>query len=376
MSRLPSVVAMAIPLIDLRAQHEQIDDEVRRGWDDVLARTAFVLGEEVAEFERSFAAFSAVQHCVGVANGTDALELALRAVDVGPGHEVIVPANTFVATATAVVRAGAAPVLVDVDPDTHLMDVDRMTDAITPRTRAVVPVHLFGQVAPMATLQAVADDHGLVVVEDAAQAQGATQGGRMAGSFGALAGTSFYPGKNLGAYGDGGAVLSNDDSFAARVRVLRNHGSEVKYHHPHVGFNSRLDTLQAVVLSAKLRHLAGWNEQRRQAAARYGELLDDLEEVTLPVTLPGNGHVWHLYVVRVPGRDDVLASLHAAGIGAGIHYPVPVHLQGAFSHLGHGPGNFPVTERAAGEILSLPMYAEITPAQQERVADALREALR
>lgn len=367
---------MNIPLVDLQTQHEQIREEVQRGWDAVLARTAFVLGDEVAEFEQAFATFSGVRHCVGVANGTDALELALRAVDIGTGHEVIVPANTFIASALAVARAGATPVLVDVDPDTHLVDVDRVVAAITPRTRAIMPVHLYGQVAPMAGVRTIADEHDLVIVEDAAQAQGAKQDGRTAGGFGRVAGTSFYPGKNLGAYGDAGAVLTDDDELAGRVRALRNYGSEVKYHHPETGFNSRLDTLQAVVLSAKLRRLAAWNEQRRQAAARYDDLLADLEEVVSPVALAGNEHVWHLYVVRVPGRDDVLRSLHEAGIGAGIHYPVPVHLQGAFAQLGKGPGSFPVTEQAASQILSLPMYAEITADQQQQVVDALRKALR
>lgn len=370
------MASVNIPLVDLQAQHEQVRDEVQKGWDAVLARTAFVLGEEVAEFERSFADFSGVRHCVGVANGTDALELALRALDIGPGDEVVVPANTFIASALAVARAGATPVLVDVDPATHLVDPQKVAAAVTPRTRALMPVHLYGQVAPMADLRAIADEHGLHVVEDAAQAQGAKQGGRTAGGFGRVAGTSFYPGKNLGAYGDAGAVVTDDDELAGRVRALRNYGSEVKYHHPETGFNSRLDTLQAVVLSAKLRRLAAWNEQRRQAAARYDELLADLEEATRTVTLDGNEHVWHLYVVRVPDRDAVLASLHEAGVGAGIHYPVPVHLQGAFAHLGHGPGSFPVTEQAANEILSLPMYAEITPEQQERVVDVLRKALR
>ncbi|HEX2039283.1 MAG TPA: DegT/DnrJ/EryC1/StrS family aminotransferase [Acidimicrobiales bacterium] len=367
---------MQIPLVDLKAQHEQIRDEVQQGWDAVLARTAFVLGEEVAEFEAAFADLSGVRHCIGVANGTDALELALRALGVGTGDEVVVPANTFIASALAVARAGATPVLVDVDAETQLVDVEQVATAVTPRTRAIMPVDLFGQVAPMAALQAVADEHGIPMVEDAAQAQGARQDGRAAGSFGRVAGTSFYPGKNLGAYGDAGAVLTDDDEVAARVRALRNYGSDVKYHHPETGFNSRLDTLQAVVLSAKLRRLAAWNERRRQAAALYDELLADLEEVVRPVTFPGNEHVWHLYVVRVPGRDDVLRSLHEAGVGAGVHYPVPVHLQGAFAHLGHGEGSFPVTERAAREILSLPMYAEITPEQQQHVVDALRKALR
>jgi dTDP-4-amino-4,6-dideoxygalactose transaminase len=367
---------MGIPLVDLRAQHEQVRDEVQQAWEAVFANTSFIQGAAVAEFEEAFAAFSGVRHCIGVANGTDALELALRALGIGPGDEVIVPANTFVASPLAVARAGATPVLVDQVAETHLLDVEQIADAITPRTRAIMPVDLYGQVAPMADLAALAHSHGLRIVEDAAQAQGATQDGRVAGGFGDIAGTSFYPGKNLGAYGDAGAVLTDDDALAARVRALGNYGSDVKYHHPETGFNSRLDTLQAVVLSAKLRRLAAWNQARRAAAERYHELLADLDEVVRPVTLPGNEHVWHLYVIRVPERDRVLRTLHDGGIGAGIHYPVPVHLHGAFAQLGKGPGSYPVAEKAAGEILSLPIYAEITAEQQQEVVDVLRKALR
>lgn len=365
-----------IPLVDLAAQHAVVAAEVEAGWQSVLRRTAFVLGDEVAAFEREFAAFSGVDHCVGVANGTDALELALRAVGVGPGDEVVLPANTFIATPLAVVRAGATPVLVDVDADTQLIDEEQAVAAFGDRTRAVIPVHLFGQVAPIEHLLAEAAARGVVVVEDAAQAQGALRHGVGAGAFGAIAGTSFYPGKNLGAYGDAGGVLTTDAALAAKVRALRGYGSEVKYHHPEVGFNSRLDTLQAVVLSAKLRRLADWNAARRAAAARYDALLEELDEVRRPVTAAGNEHIWHLYVVRVHERDRVLSALHAAGVGAGIHYPVPVHLQGAFASLGQGRGAFPVTESAADEILSLPMFAEITEAQQERVVDELRKAVR
>lgn len=364
-----------VPLVDLAVQHDQIAAEVERGWARVLDRTAFVLGDEVAGFERELAEFAEVAHCVGVANGTDALELALRAVGVGPGDEVVLPANTFIATALAAARAGATPVLVDCDPVHHLIDVDAVAARIGPRTRAVVPVHLYGQMADVEALAGLAERHGLVVVEDAAQCQGARRHGRHAGGVGAVAATSFYPGKNLGAYGDGGAVLTGSDALAARVRALRNYGSETKYEHPETGFNSRLDTLQAVVLSAKLRRLARWNDERRAAAARYRELLSGLDAVELPSEAPGNEHVWHLYVVRVPERDRVLEALHAAGIGAGIHYPRPVHLQGAFAHLGHVEGDFPVSEAAAASILSLPIYPGITASQQEQVADALRGAL-
>jgi dTDP-4-amino-4,6-dideoxygalactose transaminase len=364
-----------IPLVDLRAQHAEIADEVREGFERVLAATSFILGREVAEFEAAFAGFSGVRHCIGVANGTDALELGLRALGIGGGHEVIVPANTFIATALAVERAGARPVLVDVDPSYQLMDPDRAAARIGPRTRALMPVHLFGQIAPMEALLEIGRASGLAVVEDAAQAQGARWGGTTAGAFGAIAGTSFYPGKNLGAYGDAGAVLTGSDELAGRVRALRNYGSEVKYHHPETGFNSRLDTLQAVVLTAKLRRLEAWNQDRRRAAARYEALLQPLRDVRRPETRAGNEHIFHLYVVRVPRRDAVLAALQAAGVGAGVHYPVPIHLQGAFAHLGHRRGDFPETERAAEEVLSLPLYPQISAEDQERVVDALRKAM-
>jgi dTDP-4-amino-4,6-dideoxygalactose transaminase len=262
-------------------------------------------------------------------------------------------------------------VLVDCDETYQLIDPKQVANKMTGKTKAIMPVHLFGQVAPMEALMKL----GAKIVEDAAQAQGAKQNGKGAGAFGAIAGTSFYPGKNLGAYGDAGAVMTNDEGLAKKARALRNYGSEVKYHHPETGFNSRLDTLQAVVLSAKLKHLAQWNENRRQAAKRYDEMLKSVKGVVGPSTFPGNEHVWHLYVIRVDKRDDVLAKLNAAGVGAGIHYPVPVHLQGAFKHLGHKKGDFPVAEKAASEILSLPMFGEITAQQQEQVIDALKKAI-
>lgn len=366
----------SVPLVDLAAQHAQVADEVAAGFAAVLAATAFVGGKEVAAFEREYADFVGAGHCVGLGNGTDALELALRACGVGRGDEVVLPANTFVATAEAVVRAGARPVLVDVDPDTLLVDPAAAVAAFGPRTRAVVPVHLYGQVAPVEQLAAAADAAGVVVVEDAAQAQGAARHGRRAGTWGRLAATSFYPGKNLGAYGDAGAVTTDDAELARRVRLLGNHGSEVRYEHLVLGFNSRLDTLQAVVLRAKLRRLEGWNAARRAAAARYDALLADLPEVRRPVTAPGNTPVWHLYVVRVPGRDEVLRRLNESGIGAAVHYPVPVHRHPAFADLGYPAGAFPVAEQAAGQLLSLPLFAEITPAQQDRVVSELRAALR
>lgn len=370
----PAVPRDAVPLVDLAWQHEQVADEVARGFAETIASSAFVLGPAVAAFERAFAAFCGVRDCVGVGNGTDALELALRALGVGPGDEAVLPANTFVATAEAVARAGATPVLVDVDPDHLLVDPARAADRVGPRTAAVVAVHLFGQAAPVERLVEAAGTRA-ALVEDAAQAQGATRHGRPAGGLGRIAATSFYPGKNLGAYGDAGAVLTDDAALAAAVRGLRNHGGEHRYEHPVLGCNSRLDTLQAVVLHAKLARLGAWNADRRRAARRYDALLAGLPGVALPATLPGNEHVWHLYVVRVPDRDGVLRRLRADGIGAGVHYPVPLHLQGGLAHLGHRPGDFPVAEAAAATILSLPLHPGITPAQQEQVAESLRRAL-
>jgi dTDP-4-amino-4,6-dideoxygalactose transaminase len=290
------------------------------------------------------------------------------------GDEVVLPANTFIATAEAVARVGARPVLVDMDPASYLVDVDAALAAVTPATRAVVPVHLYGQLAEVERLTDGLAGTGVTVVEDAAQCQGATRHGRGAGSWG-IAATSFYPGKNLGAYGDAGAVVSTDAALATTVRTLANHGGLAKYVHDLVGCNSRLDALQAVVLRAKLTRLAAGNAARRAAAARYDELLADLD-VVRPVTLPGNEHVWHLYVVQVPDRDRVLARLNEAGIGAGIHYPTPLHLTPAFAHLGYRAGAFPHAEAAAGRILSLPLHPHLTAVQQEEVVAALAAALR
>jgi dTDP-4-amino-4,6-dideoxygalactose transaminase len=361
--------------VDLAAQQAEVDDEVRAGIDEVFATTAFVGGPAVGRFEAAYAAAVGVQHCVGVANGTDALELALRAVGVGPGDEVVLPANTFVATAEAASRIGAVPVPVDVDPVHLLVDPDAVRSAVGPRTGAVVPVHLFGRMAPVEELLKIAADAGVPLVEDAAQAQGARRRGRCAGAVGLAAGTSFYPGKNLGAAGDAGGVTTDDADVARRVRLLAGHGSARKYDHEVVGMNSRLDTVQAVVLEAKLKRLAGWNALRRAAAARYGALLAGVAGVRPPAAAAGDEDVWHLYVVQVEQRDRVLAALHEAGIGAGVHYPTPVHRTGAYAHLGLGRGAFPVAEAAADRILSLPMHPHLTAAQQERVVEVLAAAV-
>jgi dTDP-4-amino-4,6-dideoxygalactose transaminase len=361
-----------VPLVDLRIQTDRVAEGVRAALDQVMSTTSFVLGPQVDRFEQEYAEFCSVGHCIGVGNGTDAIELALRAAGIGAGDEVVIPANTFVATAEAVVRSGARVVLADCD-ERFLIDAADLAERVSPRTRAVVGVDLYGQVADFASIRSVVGPD-VLLFEDAAQSQGASRDGQPAGSFGTAASTSFYPGKNLGAFGDAGAVMTNDDDVARRTRMLRNHGGVRRYEHLEIGVNSRLDSMQAAVLSLKLRELEQWNDERRRAAHRYGELLAGLPEVVLPTVADGNVHVWHLYVVRVPERDRVLAELAAAGIHAGIHYPAPVHLLPAFADLGR-PGAVPVAERWAGEILSLPIFPGITAAQQEWVAEVLTRAV-
>ena len=366
---------MSIPFIDLAAQQAEIVDEVMPVWRRLFDSAGFIGGNEVEAFEREYADYIGVEHVVGVSNGTDALELAYRSVGVGPGDEVIMPANTFIATAEAVSRIGAEPVFVDVDEQHLLIDPDAVEAAITARTKVIVAVHLFGQTAPVERLTPIADRHGLVVVEDAAQSQGASSTAGRAGALARVAATSFYPGKNLGAAGDAGAVMTNDATIAGYIRNLAGHGSSIKYVHDHVGMNARLDAIQAPVLRAKLRRLDGWNAARRVAADRYSALLSDIEGVRTPTSRPGSTDVWHLYVVRVAGRDRVMAELSAAGIGVGIHYPRPVHLTEAYAGLGYRRGQFPVAETAAASILSLPMFPHLSEHQQEQVAGVLRRVL-
>lgn len=366
---------MTVPFLDLAAQQAEIVDETLPVWRAQLATSAFVGGPEIDAFEREYAEYIGVEYVVGVSNGTDALELAYRAAGVGPGDEIIMPANTFIATAEAASRIGAVPVFVDVDDEYLLIDPDAIAAAITPRTRVIVPVHLFGQTAPLELIAPIAERHGIFIVEDAAQSQGASGTAGRAGALGRVAATSFYPGKNLGAAGDAGAVLTGDPDIAAAVRGLAAHGSAVKYVHDRIGFNARLDAVQASVLRAKLRRLETWNSARRAAAQRYAELLGGIAGVRLPVVRPGNTDVWHLYVVRVAERDRILAELGKAGIGVGVHYPTIVPRTQAYAALGYAPGQFPVSEAAADGILSLPMFPHLTEHQQATVAAALQTSV-
>lgn len=364
-----------VPFLDIASQQAEIASEVLPVWEAQFTSAGFIGGPEVSAFESEYADYIGVQHVIGVSNGTDALELAFRAVGVGPGDEVVMPANTFIATAEAASRIGAVPVLVDVDPDHLLIDPAAIEAAITDRTRAIAPVHLYGQTAPVDLITPIADKHGIAVVEDAAQSQGATSSAGRAGALGRVAGTSFYPGKNLGAAGDAGAVMTDDADIAAFVRNLASHGSSVKYVHDRIGMNARLDAVQAPVLRAKLRRLDGWNAARRAAAARYAELIADIEGVVVPQVRPGNEDVWHLYVVQVPERDRVVAEMNANGVGVALHYPYPVHLTEAYSGLGYRHGQFPVAEAAAERIMSLPMFPHLTAEQQDTVVTELRRAV-
>lgn len=362
---------MNIPFVDLQSQYQTLKSEVDPAVLAVMQRGDFILGGAVTEFEREFAAYCGVAHCVGVDSGYSALELIIRAYDIGLGDEVITAANTFIATTLAISNAGATPVLVDCDPQTYNIDATQIEAAITARTRAIMPVHLYGQTADMDAIRAIARKHDLLVFEDAAQASGARYKGRMAGSLGDAAAFSFYPGKNLGAYGDGGAVTTNDAAIAEKIRLLRNIGQKVKYYHEVKGFNNRLDTIQAAVLRVKLPHLNDWNASRRRAAAKYAELLADLSLVT-PATADYAEHIFHLYVIRMADRDALMEELKGKGIASGLHYPIPIHLQPAYAELGYRRGDFPVTEAYAEEIVSLPIFPELDDEKVAYVAEAVR----
>jgi dTDP-4-amino-4,6-dideoxygalactose transaminase len=370
---------MHVPLLDLQAQFAPIRDEVLAALTRVCDSQRFVMGPEVAGLEAELAERLAVRHTIGVSSGTDALLVALMALGVGPGDEVVTTTYSFFATAGVIARVGARPVLVDVDPETFNIDVGAAAAALTPRTRAIMPVHLFGQCADMAPLQAAAARAGIAVIEDAAQAIGATYRGTQAGGLGAIGCFSFFPSKNLGAFGDAGLVATNDDTLAARVRLLRNHGAERQYYHRHVGGNFRLDALQAAVLRVKAPHLDGWTAGRRRNAARYRELFAHaglLDRVTLPVESPDRLHVYNQFVIRVPDRDVVKAGLEARGVATAIYYPVPFHLQECFASLGYARGAFPHAEEASRTSLALPIYGELSDAQLRHVVSSLAESLR
>ena len=368
---MEQVNVQTVPLVDLNAQYAAIKDDIDRAMQRVIGGSSFIMGPDVGAFERAFAGYCDSAHCVGVSSGTSALILTLHALGVGAGDEVITSAHTFIATAEAISAVGATPVFVDIDPRTYNIDPDAVAAAITPATRAVIPVHIYGQPADMTRLNAVARQHDLFVIEDAAQAHGATWQGRKAGALGDAACFSFYPGKNLGAYGDAGAVTTDNAALAETVALLRNHGRRSKYVHERVGYGERLDTLHAAILSAKLAHLDTWTEQRRALAARYSRLLAD-SELVLPFVHADAVPAWHLYVVRTPRRDDLLAHLTALGVQAGVHYPVPLHLQPAYAHLGYRAGELPVTEEVADTCLSLPLYPEMTLEQQDYVVATVR----
>ncbi len=361
---------MKIPLVDLKAQIEAHGAEFGAAMAGVMERGDFILGEEVTRFENEFAAFCGAKFAVGLASGTDALFLGLTALGIGAGDEVITAANSFIASATGISLSGATPVFADIHPRTYTLDPRSVEAKITPKTKAILPVHLYGQPADMTPLLDLARRHNLKLVEDASQAHGAEYGGQRVGSMGDVAAFSFYPGKNLGAFGDGGAATTNNPEIADKLRMLRNYGQSKKYHHDFLAFNSRLDTLQAAVLRVKLQYLEFWTAQRRRAAETYSQMLTE-RGIPTPEVLPNCRHVYHLYVVRTKRRDEVVKRLNEAGIGAGVHYPVAIPNQKAYAGLGYGFGEFPKSEAACREVFSLPIYPEITAAQIETVCETL-----
>ena len=363
---------MKVPFLDLHAHHQPLREEFLTAIGEVLDRGAFAGGPYVAKFEQEFAAFCGSRYAVGVGNGTDALWLSLLALGVGPGDEVITVSSTFMATAEAISFCGARPVFVDIDEQTYTMDPAKIEGAITPRTKAIIPVHLFGQMADMDPILEIARRHRLPVVEDACQAHGAEYQGRKAGTLGVAGCFSFYPGKNLGAFGEGGAVTTESEELRSRIQILREHGQPKKYFHSVIGWNARMDGIQGAVLSVKLKHLARNNAARHVRAEQYDKLLVNVPGVLTPKEAPQRRHVYHIYAVRVKQRDPLLQALGERGIGCGIHYPVPVHLQEAYRFLGYAAGSLPVSERCANEFLSLPMFPELTAEQVESVVTELR----
>jgi dTDP-4-amino-4,6-dideoxygalactose transaminase len=366
---------MKVPFLDLKAQYASIREEVASALQRVLDQTAFAGGPFVAQFEQEYAAYCGTRFAAGVGSGTDALWMALLGLGIGRGDEVITVPDTFIATAEAISWCGAKPVFVDVDPATYNMDPSKLEAAITGTTRAIIPVHLFGQMADMDPILAIARKRGLFVVEDASQAHGAEYKGRKAGSIGDAGCFSFYPGKNLGAYGEAGAVVTNDAALDGKIRMLRDHGQAKKYHHTMVGWNARMDGFQGAILSVKLKHLDTWTEARRRNAKRYDEFLRDVPGVIVPAEAPYAKHVYHIYAIRVPGRETLIPALVEKDIHCGIHYPIPLHLLDAYKSLDLCTGSFPVTEKCAAEFVSLPMFPELTGEQIERVVVEIRRSL-
>lgn len=363
---------MNIPFLDLKAQYTSISTEVNAAMQQVIHACAFSGGKFVAQFEEEFASFCNCSASIGVGSGTEALWLALLGLGIGPGDEVITVPNTFIATVEAISLCGAIPVFVDADPESYTMNPQLLEQAITPRTRAVIPVHLFGQPADMDPIMAIAAKHGLFVVEDACQAHGSAYRGKISGSIGHAGCFSFYPGKNLGAYGEAGGVITNDPRLAEKIRMLRDHGQSRKYYHNMIGINSRMDGLQGAVLSVKLKYLDQWNELRRAHARRYGELLQGVEGITLPREMEYAKHVYHIYAIRLKNREPFMKGMAEMGVGCGIHYPVPVHLQEAYDPLKIGRGSFPVSEQCGDEFVSLPLFPEMSPDQIEYVAEQVK----
>lgn len=364
---------MKIPFVDLKAQYLLIKEEIDSTISCVVESTEFIMGEEVKAFEKEFASFCEAKFAIGVSSGTDALHLALLACGVGRNDEVITVPNTFIATTEAISHAGAKPVFVDVDPDTYNIDVNKIEEKITIKTRAILPVHLYGQPADMDPIMKIAKQYRLRVIEDACQAHGARYKGKRAGAIGDVGCFSFFPGKNLGAYGDGGAIVTNDEKIAEKVRLLRNHGREAKYEHLVEGYCNRLDALQAAILRVKLKKLDGWNRKRKEAAKFYNKEFLGFKAVDISHELKDTDPVFHLYVIKVKNRDGLQRSLNEKGIASGVHYPIPLHLQQAYKRLDYKEGDFPVAEKAANEILSLPMFPEISTKQQECVVNAIKE---
>jgi dTDP-4-amino-4,6-dideoxygalactose transaminase len=365
--------AMKVPLLDLTAQYAGVRDEIRAALDEVLDEQQLILGKHVERFEAELASFCSTKHALGVSSGTDALLASLMAMGIGPGDEVICPSFTFFATAGAIARTGAKPVFVDIEPDTFNIDVSKIASAITSKTRAIIPVHLFGQMAKMEAIQPLAVSHKLAIIEDAAQAIGATRHGKLAGSVGTVGCLSFYPTKNLGAIGDAGAILTNDSALFEQCRKVRVHGSGHTYFHETIGGMFRKSAVQAAALGVKIKRLCEWNDGRVRNAKRYNELLAGANVVT-PTVDEGNFHIYHQYTVRVQNRDAVKQKLADAGVGSGVFYPLGLHLQECFKYLGYGAGDMPETERANREVLALPIYPELTDEQLVHVAKTLRSA--